>query len=139
MRVVCIHLPKESNGPGSAFYKTKWETYNWKFFSHQLDELAETLWEPFSLEMYASGRSVHFCLAGEDNIVDNLVTGVYSWLGDSQILDIDDYTEQFGTNTLIVGADVRLTKADVFPIQSYDEVLKTDSLVPILMPLQQLT
>jgi hypothetical protein len=139
MRVVCIHLPKDSSsGPGSAFYKTKWNTYNWNFFAHQLDELAEALWEPFSLEMYAAGRSVHFCLAGEHEIVDTLVTGVYSWLGDSQIIDIDDYTEQLGANTLIVGADIRLTRPDIFPLQSYEEILKTDSLIPVLMPLQQL-
>ena len=138
MRVVCIHLPKPgASSPGSALYMVKYELFNIKLFFHQLDELAESIWEPFSLEMYAGGRSVHFCIAGSDEIIDVLVTGIYSWLGDCQIVDIEDYTEKLGNNSVVVGTDMRLTKPDVYPIQRW-ESFKTNSLIPMLMPLQQI-
>jgi uncharacterized protein (DUF4415 family) len=136
MRVVCIHIPKQSFDPGQSLYMTKREMMNVKYFEHQLDELAESIWQPFSLEMYLSGRTVYFCMAGSDEILDVLATGIYSWLGDSQVLDIEDYTEKINSNTLLYGTDLRLTRPDVYPIQDWKS-FKTSSLVPLLMPLQQ--
>jgi hypothetical protein len=136
MRVVCIHIPKQSWDPGTALYMTKREMVNCKYFEHQLDELAESIWEPFSLEMYLSGRTIYFCMAGNDEIIDVLATGIYSWLGDSQVLDIEDYTEKITANTVLCGTDLQLTRTDVYPIQDWKS-FKTSSLVPVLMPLQQ--
>lgn len=136
MRVVCIHIPKITPDPGFALYMTKREMMNVKYFEHQLDELAESICEPFSLEMYLSGRTIYFCMAGNDEILDVLATGIYSWLGDSQVLDIEDYTEKINSNTVLYGTDLRLTRPDVYPIQDWKS-FKTSSLVPILMPLQQ--
>jgi hypothetical protein len=137
MRVVCIHIPKQSWDPGQALYMTKREMMNCKYFEHQLDELAESIWEPFSLEIYVSGRTVYFCMAGNDEMIDILTTGIYSWLGDSQVLDIEDYTEKITANTVICGADLRLARPDVYPIQDW-KGFKSSSLTPILMPLQQI-
>lgn len=136
MKVVCIHIPKQSWDPGQALYMTKREMMNCKYFEHQLDELAESIWEPFSLEMYLSGRNVYFCMAGGDEIIDVLATGIYSWLGDSQVLDIEDYTEKITQHTVLCGTDLHLTRSDVYPIQDWKS-FKTSSLVPVLMPLQQ--
>jgi len=116
---------------------TKFEMMNCKFFEHQLDELAESIWQPFSLEMYLCKRTVYFCMAGGDEIIDVLSTGIYSWLGDSQVLDIEDYTEKITPQTVLCGTDLRLTRPDVYPIQDWKS-FKTSSLVPILMPLQQI-
>ncbi len=137
MRVVCIHIPKGADGAANAIYVTKWELYNVKYFLHQLDELAESVWEPFSLEMYSTGKTVYFCMAGSDEMIDILSTGVYSWMGNSQILDIDDYTEQLQQSDGVVSADFRLTLPDIYPFKDYRE-FTTDSLIPILMPLQQI-
>lgn len=137
MRVVCIHIPKSNFSPGAAIYATKWDLFNHKYFLHQLDEIAESIWEPFSLEMYASGRTVYFCMAGSDEMVDVLVTGVYSWMGDSQILDIEDYTEKVSGNSIIVGADMSLTRPDVYPTEDYTSI-RTDSIIPILNPLTKI-
>lgn len=137
MRVVCIHIPKRGFAPGQSLYMTKWEAVNSKFFEHQLDELAESVWEPFSLEMYLSGRTVYFCMAGEDQIIDILTTGIYSWMGDSQILDIEDYTQKINQHTVLYSTDMRLTRSDVYPIQDW-KTFKSSSLTPMLMPLQQI-
>ncbi len=114
---------------------TKREMMNCKYFEHQLDELAESMWEPFSLEMYLSGRTIYFCMAGDDEIIDALITGIYSWLGDSQVLDIEDYTDKITSSTVFCGADLRLVRPDVYPIQDW-KAFKSSSLVPMLMPLQ---
>jgi hypothetical protein len=137
MRVVCINIPKAADGPATAIYATKWEQYWPKFFMHQLDELAETLWEPFSLEMYSTGKTVYFCMAGSDEMIDVLATGIYSWLGAAQIVDIDDYTESLGNNGLVVGTDLNLWRPDIYPVQNWVD-MQTDSLIPVLMPLQQI-
>jgi hypothetical protein len=137
MRVVCIHIPKQSWDPGQALYMTKREMMNCKYFEHQLDELAESIWEPFSLEIYLSGRTVYFCMAGNDDMIDILATGIYSWLGDSQVLDIEDYTEKITDSSIVCGTDIRLAYSDVYPIQDW-KGFKSGSLVPVLMPLQQI-
>jgi hypothetical protein len=137
MRVVCIHIPKQAWDPGHALYMTKREMMNCKYFEHQLEELAESIWEPFSLEIYLSGRTVYFCIAGSDEMIDVLATGIYSWLGDSQVLDIEDYTEKITANTVLCGTDLRLVRPDVYPIQDW-KGFKSGSLAPILMPLQQI-
>jgi hypothetical protein len=116
---------------------TKREETNAKFFMHQLDELAESIWEPFSLEFYAGGRSVYFCMAGSDDIIDVLATGVYSWYQECQVMDIEDYTEKVGTNHVVVSTEMRLTYPDVNPIQNY-RMMRTNAVIPMLMPLQQI-
>jgi len=137
MRVVCIHIPKQSAVQGLGLYMTKWEMMNCKYFEHQLNELAESCWQPFSLEMYLSGRTVYFCMAGSDEMIDILSTGIYSWLGDSQVLDIEDYTEKIPQNAIIYGTDLKSLRSDIYPLQDW-KTFKTASLVPMLMPLQQM-
>jgi hypothetical protein len=136
MRVVCINLPRLTFDPGKAIYTTKREETHAKYFMHQLDELAESIWEPFSLEFYAGGRSVYFCMAGSDDIIDVLTTGVYSWYPDSQIMDIEDYTEKVDSNYVVMSTDMRLTYPDVNPIQTYKS-MRGNAVVPMLLPLQQ--
>lgn len=136
MRVVCVHLPRLSFDPGKAIYTTKREETNAKFFMHQLDELAESIWEPFSLEYYAGGRSVYFCMAGSDDIIDVLTTGVYSWYPDCQIMDIEDYTEKVDSNYVVMSTDMRLAYPDVNPIQTY-KTMRSSAVMPMLLPLQQ--
>jgi hypothetical protein len=137
MRVVCVHIPRVTFDPGRAIYVTKREETHVKFFMHQLDELAESIWEPFSLEMYAGGRSVYLCMAGSDDIVDVLATGIYSWNPECQVMDIEDYTEKIGPNHIVMSTDLRLTHADLHSIQTY-KTMKSNSLIPTLMPLQQI-
>ena len=137
MRVVCIHIPKQAVDPGQALYMTKWDMVNPKFFEQQLEELSESIWEPFSLEMFLSGRTIYFCMAGGDQIIDVLITGIYSWLGDSQVLDIEDYTEKIPKNAIIYSSELWLERSEVYPIQDW-KVIKGGSMVPILMPLQQI-
>ncbi len=137
MRVVCINIPKGADSPANAIYVTKWDHYNVRFFLHQLDELAEIIWEPFSLEMYASANTVYFCLAGAAEIVDILSVGIYTWMGNAQIVDIEDYTNSIGQNGLAASADLHLWRPDIYPINEYRN-FATNSLTPVLMPLQQL-
>jgi len=138
MRVVCIHIPKGAGGAANAIYVTKRELYNIKYFLHQLDELAESVWQPFSLEMYSTGKTVYFCMAGSDEMIDVLSTGIYSWMGNGQIVDIEDYTEQLKSSEALVSTDLRLTLPDIYPLKDYRE-FKTNSLIPQLMPLQQVS
>ena len=137
MRVVCINIPKQAFVPGQSLYMTKWDMVNSMYFELQLNELAESSWQPFSLEMFLSGRTVYFCMAGNDEMIDILSTGIYSWLGDSQVLDIEDYTEKIPQNSIIYGTDLKSLRSDVYPLQDWKS-FKTGSLVPMLMPLQQI-
>ena len=65
MRVVCLHIPKSASGAAAAIYVTKWDLNNTKYFMHQLDELAESIWDPFSLEFYCTGKTIYCCRSEE--------------------------------------------------------------------------
>jgi hypothetical protein len=135
MRVICIHIPKNSMPLGGAFYFTKYMLFNSTYFEHQLRELAESIWEPFSLEIFTHDRNIYFCMAGSEEMIDVLATGVYSWMGSSQIFDIDDYTDKLNSHIAFAGADLRLDRPDIYPIQDYN-TFKTNTLIPQIMALQ---
>lgn len=120
---------------GGSFYLTKYLLFNSTFFEHQLRELAETIYQPFSLEIYTHNRNIYFCMAGSDEMIDVLATGIYSWMGNSQIFDIDDYTERLAGSIAFAGTDLKLERPDVYPIQDYN-TFKTNTLIPVLMALQ---
>lgn len=112
--------------------------FNVKFFMHQLDELAECCWEPFSLELYAHSNMVYICIAGDDAILDFLITGIYAWMGDCEIYDVEDYTLKISDKAFVIGTDFKLWRPDIYPMGDYT-MLKTDSLVPVITALTQIS
>lgn len=137
MRVVCIHIPRRGASDAGAVFETVWDLVNAKMFLHQLDDLVESLWEPFSLELYAANKMVYVCMAGADDMIDILTNGVYSWMGDAEIRDVEDYTQKIGPNTMFVGAEMKLWRPDIYPLKDY-RALPTDSMVPIVTPMSQI-
>lgn len=137
MRVVCIHIPRRGASDAGAVFETVWDLVNAKMFLHQLDDLVESLWEPFSLELYAANKMVYVCMAGSDDMIDILTNGVYSWMGDAEIRDVEDYTQKIGPNTMLVGAEMKLWRPDIYPLKDY-RAIPTDSMVPIVTPMSQI-
>jgi hypothetical protein len=119
-------------------YETFWDLVNAKMFMHQLDDLVESRWEPFSLELYAANKMVYVCMAGTDDMIDVLTTGVYSWMGDCEIRDVEDYTQKIGPNTMLVGAEMKLWRPEIYPFKDYRGI-PTDSMVPIVTPMSQIS
>ena len=138
MRVVCIHIPRRGASDANAVYETFWDLVNAKMFMHQLDDLVESRWEPFSLELYAANKMVYVCMAGTDDMIDVLTTGVYSWMGDCEIRDVEDYTQKIGPNTMLVGAEMKLWRPEIYPLKDYRGI-PTDSMVPIVTPMSQIS
>jgi hypothetical protein len=119
-------------------YETFWDLVNVKMFMHQLDDLVESRWEPFSLELYAANKMVYVCMAGTDDMIDVLTTGVYSWMGDCEIRDVEDYTQKIGPNTMLVGAEMKLWRPEIYPLKDYRGI-PTNSMVPIVTPMSQIS
>lgn len=138
MRVVCIHIPRRGASDAGAVYETFWDLVNVKMFMHQLDDLVESRWEPFSLELYAANKMVYVCMAGTDDMIDVLTTGVYSWMGDCEIRDVEDYTQKIGPNTMLVGAEMKLWRPEIYPLKDYRGI-PTNSMVPIVTPMSQIS
>lgn len=138
MRVVCIHIPRRGASDAVAVYETFWDLVNVKMFMHQLDDLVESRWEPFSLELYAANKMVYVCMAGTDDMIDVLTTGVYSWMGDCEIRDVEDYTQKIGPNTMLVGAEMKLWRPEIYPLKDYRGI-PTNSMVPIVTPMSQIS
>ena len=136
MRVLCIHMPRRGLNEASALFETTFDILNVKCFLQQLDELAECCWKPFSLEIYAHSNMVYLCMAGDDSILDFLVIGIYSWMGDCEIHDVEDYTLNISNKAVVVGSDFKLSRPDVYPMNDYTS-MKTDSLVPVVTALSQ--
>ena len=135
MRVICIHIPKTQMPVGSSFYVVKYLLFNATFFEHQLRELAESIWEPFSLEIFTQDLNIYFCIAASDEMIDVLSTGIYSWMGNAQIFDIDNYTDALAGSVAFVGTETRLQRSDVYPLQDYT-TFKTNTMIPLIMALQ---
>lgn len=120
-----------------AVYETKWDLFHSRFFAHQLDDLVESIWNPFSLELFTANKMTYVCMAASDEMIDVLSTGVYTWLPAGEIKDVEDYTQNLGPNTMVVGAEMRLWLPEIYPFNTYRTIV-TDSLAPILVPLSQL-
>jgi hypothetical protein len=137
MRVVCIHLPRRAQSDAGAVYETTWGLKNARFFLHQLDDLVESIWEPFSLELYSSSNIIYICFAASDSMIDYLTTGMYTWMSDCEVHEVEDYTLNVDRDTVAVGAEVRLARSEVYPIQNY-EPFAYDSLSPIIASMSHL-
>jgi hypothetical protein len=137
MRVVCIHLPRRGANDASGYVDTMWDVFPVRTFMHQLDDICESIWEPFSMELYSTGGAVYVCFAGSDEILEFLTTGIYSWLPDGEVHEVEDYTQAFTQHTAAVSCDLRLWRSDIYPLLTYKQ-LPTESLQPILGGLNQL-
>jgi len=142
MRVVCIHIPRggtsdAASSAADAIYATKCENVPPTNFWHQLEDLAESIWEPFSLEYYSSGNIVYVCMAGSDSILDYLTTGIYTWMGSAEIRDVEDYTYNITPNTVAVGMDLKMWRPDIYPLVEW-RMLKIAAIAPTLTALSQL-
>lgn len=137
MRVVCVHIPRRGPSDVDAVMDTQWDVVPARQFLHQLDDIIESIWEPFALEFYATNKMVYVCMAGSDTMIDILSTGVYSWMPDAEVRDVDDYTQMIRPNTLVVGAEMKLWRPDIYPLKDY-RPLPTDSVTPIVTPLSQI-
>lgn len=137
MRVVCIHIPRRGSSDAGAVYETTWDLVPVRTFMHQLDDLVESIWEPFSLELFAANKMVYVCLAASDHMIDHLTTGVYSWMSDCEVRDVEDYTEKISPQSVVVGSEVKLWRPDIYPLKDFRGIV-TDSMVPIVTPLSQI-
>ena len=129
-------MPRRGLSEASALLETAFDILNVKSFLQQLDELAECCWKPFSLEIYAHSNMVYLCMAGDDSILDFLVIGIYTWMGDCEIHDVEDYTLNISNKAVVVGSDFKLSRPDIYPMNDYTS-MKTDSLVPVVTALSQ--
>lgn len=137
MRVVCVHIPRRGPNDVGAVMDTTWDVVPARQFLHQLDDIIESIWEPFALEFYATNKMVYVCMAASDTMIDILSTGVYSWMPDAEVRDVEDYTNIIGPNTLLVGSEMKMWRPDIYPLKDY-KALPTDSMAPIVTPLSQL-
>jgi len=138
MRVVCLHLPRSTTSVASAVYQTKWELVPAKFFLHQLDDITESTQQPFALELYSTGNTVFVCLAAEEETMNYLLTGIYSWLGDVEVRDVEDYTLNIDDRTVVVGADLQLHWPDIYPLQNYRS-FAFDTMAPVATALSRIS
>jgi hypothetical protein len=116
---------------------TQWDVVPARQFLHQLDDIIESIWEPFALEFYATNKMVYVCMAASDTMIDILSTGVYSWMSDAEVRDVEDYTQIIRPNTLLVGTEMKMWRPEIYPLKDY-KAIATDSMAPIVTPLSQL-
>jgi hypothetical protein len=107
-----------------------------RFFQHQLDDISQSMRQPFSLEFYSTSNIVHPFFVGSDEIVEQLCTGVYAWMDGCEIEEVADHTLQMDENTMVVGMDLSLGRPDVYPIKYSGEFL-TSSVAPVVTALSQ--
>ncbi len=122
----------------AAVMDTMWDVVPARQFLHQIDDIIESIWEPFAFEFYATNKMVYVCMAGSETMLDILSTGVYSWMPDAEVRDVEDYTQTIRPNTLVVGAEMKLWRPDIYPLKNYKSIA-TDSMAPIVTPLSQIS
>ena len=137
MKVSCIYLPRIVLSLGAAMYMTEFECLLNKYFEHFLDDIAESMENPFSLEFYAVERSIYACFAAEEEMHRSLTAGIYSFYEESEIREVEDYTKQVTPNTLAVSGELGFVKPDIFPIKNF-YLFAYNSLSPIVAALNSL-
>jgi hypothetical protein len=80
---------------------------------------------------------VYICMAGSDEMIDVLTTGIYSWIPESEVREIEDYTKPISKDTMVVGAEVKLWRSDIYPLKDYRSIVM-DTMVPIATPMLNL-
>jgi hypothetical protein len=137
MHVAVVYIPRGGGSLAQAIIETSWGTWKSNQFRDQLDEVAQKLTKPFSLEIYSVGATIYMCVAGEEETVRAITSGIYIWLPDAEIIDFEDYTEKMTENTLVAGADMRLEWPDIYPFQSAPAFL-WDTMAPIVSALTRI-
>lgn len=137
MRVTCIHIPRKAFTEAGAIYDTTWDLVNAKFFLHVLDDLSEAMHQPFSLELYSSSNTIYVCMAGSDEILEYLCMGIFSFMSDAEIRDVEDYTYNIDERTVVVGADLYFQRPDIYPIIDY-RPYAIDSMAPFVAAMSNL-
>jgi hypothetical protein len=137
MRVAVIYIPRGGGSLAQAIIETTWNNWRSNLFTDQLNEVAQKLQKPFSLEIYSTGATVYMCVAGEEDTVKAITSGIYIWLPDAEIREIDDYTESVTENALVAGADMRLEWPDIYPFQTALALL-WDSMAPVVTALSRI-
>jgi hypothetical protein len=137
MRVVCIHIPRRGPNDVAAVFDTYWDTVPVKPFLHQIDDIIESIWEPFALELFATNKMVYVCMAGSDVMLDILANGVYSWIPDAEVRDVEDYTQAIQPSTMVVGAEMKLWRPDIYPLKDF-RAISGDSMAAVVTPLSQI-
>lgn len=89
------------------------------------------------MELFATGKMIFICFAGSDDILEFLMTGLYAWLPDSEIHEIEDYTSRFSSSTVGVSTDMRLWRPDIYPINNFTRI-KGETLSGIISALSEL-
>lgn len=89
------------------------------------------------MEFYATNKMIFICMAGPDEILDFISTGLYAWLPDGEIHEIEDYTSRFTSSTVCSSTDMRLWRPDIYPINNYSRI-KGQPLASIISALSEL-
>lgn len=136
-KVVCIYLPYIPSSDVGALFDTKWKISMWKLFNHVLDDMVESVREPFSLEMYAVENNVYVTMVGGETALKYLSAGIYSYYGDCEIREVEDYAYQLDEDSVFSTADMVLSRSDIYPLQDA-QAFAYDSLQPIVTSLSSL-
>jgi hypothetical protein len=110
---------------------TAWDVLPPRVFMHNLCDICESLWQPFSMELFSIGDVVYVCFAGSDEILELITTGLYAWISDGEIHEVDDYCSRFSHNSLAASIDLGLWRSDIYPLVGY-KAISSDSLSPML-------
>jgi GTPase SAR1 family protein len=76
-------------------------------------------------------------MAGSNEILEYLIMGVFSFIGDAEIRDIEDYTQNIDEHTVVVGADLSLRRSDIYPLKDCRD-FAYDSMAPMIAGMSQL-
>jgi hypothetical protein len=102
-----------------AFEIVKWDKCNANYFGHQLDDYNAAMTAPFALELYCKGGTTYACLAADDDTIEFLVRGIYSWFQGVEVSTVEDHTLELENAAVSVGTDLQLASSDIYPLQSW--------------------
>lgn len=82
--------------------------------------------DTFSFELVGIGGEVHFYIRTQKKYKNLVEAQIYAQYPDAQVVEVEDYTQNFpkvvpNKTWDLWGSDIKLTKADPFPIKTYDK------------------
>jgi hypothetical protein len=135
MYVVRLHIPSKAASLEGAIYDTTFGSSNANSFYGQLKDICSSgVLEPFSLEYYSKDNCVYVCIAGEKATVDSVTSNIYGYLGNIEVVEVKDYTEELPPNALVASMDLYLELPDIYPLQNFKN-FAWDCTTPVLTAL----
>ena len=131
MKTLSVYLPREDYSESLAILETHFQFSRASYTAEALTYWHETTEDIFSLEVFLSQQTIHFCFTATDYTVNILKGAFNTMIPGALIVEVDDITQFDCDNNYVASTEIGLVRPYIFPLETFRE-RQADPLVPML-------